>query len=672
MAQSTPSQPVQTVSRLPWLALLMGLLAIAALCVREGSLLSPLVPLAVALPASRYSTHRIEQASQLWMLRALLFICVVALGMARSFPDTSGLYDPRIDCLAGELLTVEMVLQAWRQRPAGGSGYGGMLIALSGLILLTAADSTEDRAIWFLAPAYTLCLALALPGFRAQSQEPAVSPYRRSPAAWIALALALAFGATTHIAFRVHQQELTEWGMQMLHEARVAQTGSGALSTSPSLGASYGLQGSDERSYRIDGPPGGDLPDHLRVMAFDTYSGRTWLPLESVRQARSEAAQLLPRAQSPRWRVTRLIANNGLLAAPLETSGFDADQQRGLSWAPEMGPLKSEAPIPSSYGISVGLMGSQGIFCAPPDAAERMRLLALPRELDPKVGDLARRIGGDATTPEAKAEAVVAYLPAHHGYSLSYRPGSGDPISRFLLSSSAAHCEYFGSAAVILLRCLGVPARYVIGYYAHERDMAGHIVVRQRDAHAWAEAWIDGKGWITLDATPGDGRPDKTGGAAWWTRLTEWLSDSIADLRGRLGRIGMIVLFAVAGCALLLIAWRNRPRRVPQEANPALSYSTASEELALLALRFERVARRIGLALPPNRTWEEALDALLSAPAGTAVPLDPEATRLFVRAYNAARWGGANAQEIERLKTMLQAIENRSGSAGKLQEPSPP
>jgi hypothetical protein len=461
-----------------------------------------------------------------------------------------------------------------------------------------------------------------------------------------------------HVVFRVHQEELTEWGMQMLHETPLRDVATGALSTSPTLGASYGLEGSEERAYSIEGPQGNDLPEHLRVMAFDTYSHRNWLPEENTRTFAAAAVRSLPSARPPVWRVTRLIANNGLLAAPLETSGFDPLAQREVRWAPEMGPMKSDASVPSTYGIAIGPAGAQGPFCAPPDAQERARLLTLPPEMDPQVRDLARQVGASAPAPEAKAAAIVAYLPAHHRYSLSYRPKPGDPISRFLLSTSAAHCEYFASATVMLLRCLGVPARYVIGYYAHEHDPGGQIVVRQRDAHAWAEAWIDGKGWITLDATPGDGRPDNTGGVSWLTRITEWIGDSLADLRNRLGRVGASIAGGVAVLIGLGIAWRNRPRRATLKTDHVLTYSTSGEEMTALAARFERSCRRRGLELPPSHTWEEALDAL--PPADIASPLDLVTARNFARAYNAARWGGATPQDIQYLQELLQKVEKRN------------
>jgi transglutaminase-like putative cysteine protease len=99
----------------------------------------------------------------------------------------------------------------------------------------------------------------------------------------------------------------------------------------------------------------------------------------------------------------------------------------------------------------------------------------------------------------------------------------GDPVSNFLLDKRAAHCEYFASAAAVLLRCVGVPSRYVVGYYAHESDGDG-LIVRQRDAHAWTECYIDGVGWVAVDATPAMGAR-KQACVAWWQRAWEKTQD---------------------------------------------------------------------------------------------------------------------------------------------------
>ena len=76
------------------------------------------------------------------------------------------------------------------------------------------------------------------------------------------------------------------------------------------------------------------------------------------------------------------------------------------------------------------------------------------------------------------------------------------PLSSFLLEDKRGHCEYFASATVLLLRELGIPARYAVGYSMSEYNAdTGLYLVRGRDAHAWAVAKID-DGWVNIDNTP--------------------------------------------------------------------------------------------------------------------------------------------------------------------------
>lgn len=655
-------RPPPSVFRLSWPALLAGAIAMAALWAREQWVLSLLPLLVVALIATGFTDRRLSDAGQTWLVRVLLFGAVTAIGLVRPFPDTSGLYDPRVLCLMGELFAAELTLQGWRLRPAGG-GHGIVTILLSGLILLPAADSTEDRAIWFLAPAYVCCLALALPSFRPQEQGIS-APSRVSVASWLALGLALGFGAGGHVLFRAYRDDLTQWGMQMLHEARAPEPG-GTLSTNPSLGPSYGLEGSPERAYRIEESVSRHASsasfDHLRVMAFDTYTHGRWLPREEQRRLRSFPAHVgKPIASGAGVRITRLLSNGGLLIAPLATVGLDLSEQTIARGALEMGPLKSEASVPSAYRLTAGTEDSKeaeaGLFAAPPTLEQRRLLLNVPPEIDARVYDLARQAVGGVRTPAAMTSAIAAYLPGAHGYSLNYRPGSGDPVSRFLLSRAPAHCEYFAAAAVLLLRCVGVPSRYVIGYYAHERDITRALLIRQRDAHAWTEAWIDGRGWITVDATPASGRPDRTGAAPWLTRVSESIQDSLSVLRARLGSMGLPLLFLGIAVAAGVILWRNRPRRGTKSILPAPDYASPGAELASLAARFELACRRRGLICPPNRTWQEVL-AVPPVSADPRHPFDLEAARAFVTAYNATRWGGIGVTRMQTLTGLLQRIE---------------
>jgi transglutaminase-like putative cysteine protease len=77
------------------------------------------------------------------------------------------------------------------------------------------------------------------------------------------------------------------------------------------------------------------------------------------------------------------------------------------------------------------------------------------------------------------------------------------PLTRFLLGSRAGHCEYFATATVLLLRELGVPARYGVGFAVHEGS-GKKYVVRERDAHAWCLVWdASAERWKDFDTTPG-------------------------------------------------------------------------------------------------------------------------------------------------------------------------
>jgi hypothetical protein len=99
-----------------------------------------------------------------------------------------------------------------------------------------------------------------------------------------------------------------------------------------------------------------------------------------------------------------------------------------------------------------------------------------------------------------------------------------DPIEDFLFNRKAGHCEYFGSALVLMLRAVGIPARLVSGFKGAERnELRGVWEVQERFAHVWAEAWTESKHWVTYDPTPALEREislaaayDKVG---FWNRL---------------------------------------------------------------------------------------------------------------------------------------------------------
>ena len=133
----------------------------------------------------------------------------------------------------------------------------------------------------------------------------------------------------------------------------------------------------------------------------------------------------------------------------------------------------------------------------------RNTYLQLP-QLDPRIAALAKTITARALNPYDKARAVESYLRNNYGYTLdlSGTPPT-DPLAYFLFQKRAGHCEYFAAAMTVMMRSLGVPARYVNGFLAGEyNDVGGDYIVRASDAHSWVEVYFPRYGWITFDPTP--------------------------------------------------------------------------------------------------------------------------------------------------------------------------
>ncbi len=133
----------------------------------------------------------------------------------------------------------------------------------------------------------------------------------------------------------------------------------------------------------------------------------------------------------------------------------------------------------------------------------RALYLQLPK-LDPRIPILAKTIASRATNPYDKARAVENYLRGNYGYTLDL---SGtppvDPLAYFLFEKRAGHCEYFAAAMTVMMRTLGIPARYVNGFLPGEyNDVGGDYIIRASDAHSWVEVFFPGYGWITFDPTP--------------------------------------------------------------------------------------------------------------------------------------------------------------------------
>ncbi|MBN1190750.1 MAG: transglutaminase domain-containing protein [Dehalococcoidales bacterium] len=132
------------------------------------------------------------------------------------------------------------------------------------------------------------------------------------------------------------------------------------------------------------------------------------------------------------------------------------------------------------------------------------RYLQLPTGLPVRIEKLSSEITADASTPFEKARDISEYLKTlSYNASIDAPPEGEDGVDYFLFTQKSGYCNYFASAATVLLRCSGVPARMVVGFTHGQFDRAtSSYIIRDRDYHAWTEVYYPGQGWILLDTTP--------------------------------------------------------------------------------------------------------------------------------------------------------------------------
>ena len=129
--------------------------------------------------------------------------------------------------------------------------------------------------------------------------------------------------------------------------------------------------------------------------------------------------------------------------------------------------------------------------------------LQLPDNLSPRITELARSITAEAKTPYDKATAITAYLRSAITYSptVAPPPEGTDSLVWFLFDSRTGFCNYYATAEVLLLRSASVPARMVVGFAEGEYEPPDKYTIREKDAHAWPEAYFPGVGWVEFEPT---------------------------------------------------------------------------------------------------------------------------------------------------------------------------
>ena len=257
-----------------------------------------------------------------------------------------------------------------------------------------------------------------------------------------------------------------------------------------------------------------------RGVALDRFDGHNWSRTDRKRRL------LQPSLEGEFWlrpiEHQDDVAQYELLLEPLATNAlFGPYQVRSVSGRLQAVEYDSDGSIylrvPSARRTQYQVLSEIPKYKAEKKQSDRSgeepipasissRYLQLPRDLDPRIAELARNITSRGTLTFEKASLVEAYLKRNYKYTLdlSWAPGP-QPVTTFLLAAKTGHCEYFASAMAILLRAAGIPTRLINGFLMGEYNaVGGDYIVREYDAHSWVEVYVPGRGWTEFDPTPPD------------------------------------------------------------------------------------------------------------------------------------------------------------------------
>jgi transglutaminase-like putative cysteine protease len=416
-------------------------------------------------------------------------------------------------------------------------------VLLPGLVALTAVGETGAGPIY--GAVVIAWLALGLLALRAgDAGRPAWSDVPRRArigvAALLALAAALAAGAIVGLP------PLSRWTeRQVMRVIGGAETG---FSDRLWLGSLDGLLDSDEVVMRLEGP----RTDYLRGAVFDHYEIGRWGRMKPPRTRPVDVSA--PRAAGDRVRLSvvagardRYFLPQGARAVSAAGAGVVVDR---------FGVVRVDGALATEVSFALG---------GPPDFPADEPTdddLDIPAALRRPLGRIAKEWTEGATTPEAKLSAIVARLGNGFSYSRTFQRRRADPILDFLLDDHRGHCEYFATATALLARAAGVPARVVIGYRVAEENALGRYwVVREKNAHAWTEVYLPGRGFVTVDTTPADPLAQNAPHRSSWIRAAaDLVSATTGRVWARLTLVDLIIGGLVVTAVGLVVRRLRRPR----------------------------------------------------------------------------------------------------------------
>ena len=293
------------------------------------------------------------------------------------------------------------------------------------------------------------------------------------------------------------------WGVP---EDSLTKTG---LSNSMRMGAVAEVAIDDAVAMRLrfDGPPPAAETMYFRGPVLTRFDGSEWRPLSATFPF-ALAARANLRVAGPVLRYEMTLEPQRIATLPLLEAASAAPQIEGWRVLPGTD-LQWLTDRPVYERLRFNAEAHVDFQHGPVTPVPTLQVdLELPANHNPRTlrwaAELKRQPGLAQAGADTLANAVMQHIRTA-GFTYTLAPGEyegPDTIDQFWLDRREGFCEHFAAAFVVVMRAMGVPARVVTGYQGMEPvPVDGYYLVRQSSAHAWAEYWRAGSGWVRADPT---------------------------------------------------------------------------------------------------------------------------------------------------------------------------
>ncbi|HEY7280978.1 MAG TPA: transglutaminaseTgpA domain-containing protein [Actinomycetota bacterium] len=424
-------------------------------------------------------------------------------------------------------------------------------------------------------------------------------------------------------------------------------------------------------------------PAFWRGQAYDTFNGTTWSASDHVVTEYGEGDDRSIDIGSPEtsvptrtllqtFYVVRRQPNIVFAAANVRQVFFPASRVAVDEYGSIRAPIMLEPD--TVYSVISDVPNPSGAMLRAAPAPQMGSLLSqytqLPPDLPARDVELAHRITDPWPDTYDKVMAVQRWLQRNTRYNLDIPPDPPgvDAVDEFLFVRRQGFCEHIASAMAILLRAVGIPTRFAVGFDVGSHNLlTGYYDVHESDAHAWVEVAYPGIGWMEYDPTHAVPPAAQGFGASFLAgellarlgRFVAWVvpgplktaGEAVGHalaVAGRSAARAWPVLLAVALAGIALLAWLGRRRgRVRSSAGAVAAFEAMS-----------RTFERRGHPRKPEQTPAEYLRELLRTdPVARAARTDVE---VVVAAFERDRFAASPPDPVD--------VEHATSSARRVAE----